>query len=249
MIHHCRAVARAVKGAFLVADLPMGSYEISPEHAIKSAIRLIQEGRVHVRPPPPPPPRRADRAQAVKLEGGAEMAPTIRRLTQLGIAVVAHVGLTPQRAASLGGFRVQGKSLAGARALLADARAVQAAGAFCIVVEAVPAEIAARVTRLLAVPTIGIGAGAGTSGQVLVQVDMLGYFPAGRFLPKFVKQYGDMFGVAQAGIAAFGREVRASEYPQPQHTYPMAKEELEATRAFFDAQEAPGADGAPGAEQ
>jgi 3-methyl-2-oxobutanoate hydroxymethyltransferase len=218
MLHHCRAVSRAVKSAFLVADLPMGSYEVSPEQAVASAIKLIQEGRV----------------EGVKLEGGKEMAPTVDRLTKLGIPVLGHVGLTPQRAGGLGGFRVQGKTLDGARKLLEDAKALQEAGAFGFVIEAVPEEVAAWVTRELEVPTIGIGAGKGTSGQVLVQVDMLGYYPDGRFMPKFVKRYADMFEMAKGGVQEYIRDVRSGEYPQKEHTYPMSKEELEAFRSYME---------------
>ncbi|RAH64521.1 3-methyl-2-oxobutanoate hydroxymethyltransferase ECM31 [Aspergillus aculeatinus CBS 121060] len=210
MLLHCRSVARAVKGAFTVADLPMGSYEVSPEQALQSAIRIVKEGRV----------------QGVKIEGGEEMAPTIRRITQAGIPVVGHVGLTPQRQHSLGGFRVQGKSTAGALRLLRDARAVQEAGAFMMVVEAVPAEIAAIVTRKLRVPTIGIGAGNGCSGQVLVQIDMTGNFPPGRFLPKFVKKYADVWGEAIKGIEQYRDEVKSRAYPSEEYTYAIPKEEL-----------------------
>ena len=155
----------------------MGSYEISPEQAVDSAIRVVKEGRV----------------QGVKLEGGMEMAPTIERIVRAGIPVVGHVGLTPQRQNSLGGFRVQGKSTLGALKLLEDAMAVQEAGCFAVVLEAVPAEVASLITKKLSIPTIGIGAGNSCSGQVLVQVDMSGNFPPGRFLPKFVKQYGDVW--------------------------------------------------------
>ncbi|PYI24846.1 hypothetical protein BO86DRAFT_392806 [Aspergillus japonicus CBS 114.51] len=210
MLLHCRSVARAVKGAFTVADLPMGSYEVSPEQALQSAIRIVKEGRV----------------QGVKIEGGEEMAPTIKRITQAGIPVVGHVGLTPQRQHSLGGFRVQGKSTAGALRLLRDARAVQEAGAFMMVVEAVPAEIAAIVTQKLRVPTIGIGAGNGCSGQVLVQIDMTGNFPPGRFLPKFVKKYADVWGEAIKGIEQYRDEVKSRAYPSEQYTYAIPKEEL-----------------------
>ncbi|PHH73089.1 hypothetical protein CDD83_4818 [Cordyceps sp. RAO-2017] len=175
MLLHCRSVARATRSAFTIGDLPMGTYEIAPEQALSTAIRFVKEGRV----------------QGVKLEGGKEMAPTIRRIAGAGIPVMAHVGLTPQRQNALGGFRVQGRTGAGALALLDDALAVQEAGCFGIVLEAVPAEVAALLTRRLAVPTIGIGAGPGCSGQVLVQAEMAGNFPPGRFLPKFVKRYGD----------------------------------------------------------
>lgn len=176
--------------------------------------------------------------QAVKLEGGAEMAPTISRLTSLGIPVLGHVGLTPQRASSLGGFRVQGKTLSSAQKLLADALAIQEAGCLGMVMEAVPAEIAEIVTSKLNIPTIGIGAGVGCSGQVLVQVDMLGYYPEGRFMPKFVKLYGDMFKVAKEGIEGYMKEVKERSYPEKQHTYPMGKDEtLEAFRAWVKDQD------------
>ena len=186
----------------------MGSYEISPEQAIQSAIRIIKEGRM----------------QAVKLEGGEEMAPAIKKITQAGIPVVAHIGLTPQRQNALGGFRVQGKSVSAALKLMQDALAVQEAGAFMIVVEAVPPEIASIVTKKLRIPTIGIGAGNGCSGQVLVQVDMTGNFPPGRFLPKFVKVYGDVWGEALKGIEQYKAEVKSREFPSPDHTYPVSKE-------------------------
>jgi 3-methyl-2-oxobutanoate hydroxymethyltransferase len=217
MIHHCRAVSRAVKSAFLIGDLPMGSYEVSPEQAVASAIRLIQEGRV----------------EGVKLEGGAEMAPTVDRLTKLGIPVLGHIGLTPQRAGGLGGFRVQGKTLGAAKKLLNDAKVLQEAGVFGFVLEAVPEEVGAWVTKELEVPTIGIGAGKGTSGQVLVQVDMLGNYPEGRFMPKFVKKYADVFEAAKGGVQEYIRDVRSGEYPQKEHTYPMGKEELEAFRSYI----------------
>ncbi|KAI8393324.1 3-methyl-2-oxobutanoate hydroxymethyltransferase [Radiomyces spectabilis] len=166
MLHHCRAVARGCKHPFLVADLPYGSYETSPENALHSALRFLKEGNV----------------EAVKLEGGEEMAETIRRITRVGVPVLGHVGLTPQRQSALGGFRVQGKTAKQAQALLKDALAVQEAGAFMIVLEAMPAEIASYITQRLHVPTIGIGAGVECSGQVLVQNDALGLFD--RFVPK-----------------------------------------------------------------
>jgi 3-methyl-2-oxobutanoate hydroxymethyltransferase len=210
MILHSRSVMRGARAAFVVADLPMGSYEVSPAQALQSAIRLVKEGRVH----------------AVKLEGGVEMAPQIAKITGAGIPVLAHIGLTPQRQNALGGFRVQGKSTAGALKVLQDARAVQDAGAFGVVLEAVPAEVAALVTEKLRIPTIGIGAGAACSGQVLVQVDMLGYYPPGRFLPKFAKRFGDVWGEATRAIEAYKSEVKGGSYPAPEHTYPMPKEDL-----------------------
>ncbi|KND88109.1 3-methyl-2-oxobutanoate hydroxymethyltransferase [Tolypocladium ophioglossoides CBS 100239] len=219
MLLHCRSVARATQSAFTynvltrkVGDLPMGTYEIAPEQALGTAIRSVKEGRV----------------QGIKLEGGKEMAPTIRRITTAGIPVLGHVGLTPQRQNALGGFRVQGKTSHGALRLLEDALAVQEAGCFGVVLEAVPAEVAALVTRKLSIPTIGIGAGAGCSGQVLVQTDMVGNFPPGRYLPKFVKQYGDVWGEAKRAIEAYRDDVKSGRYPAAEHTYPMSGEELEA---------------------
>jgi 3-methyl-2-oxobutanoate hydroxymethyltransferase len=188
----------------------MGSYEISPEQALASAIRMVKEGRV----------------KGIKLEGGKDMAPTIAKITGAGIPVLAHIGLTPQRQNALGGFRVQGKNTSSAVKLLEDALAVQEAGAFATVVEAVPAEVAALVTKKLSIPTIGIGAGNGCSGQVLVQVDMLGNFPPGRFLPKFVKQYGNVWNESLRAIEQYKTEVKSRAYPALEHTYPISKEVL-----------------------
>ena len=188
----------------------MGSYEISPEQAIESAIRVVKEGRV----------------QGIKLEGGLEMAPTIERITRAGIPVLGHVGLTPQRQNALGGFKVQGKTTLGALKVMEDAEALQVAGCFAVVLEAVPAEVASLVTKKLKIPTIGIGAGNGCSGQVLVQVDMSGNFPPGRFLPKFVKQYGNVWGESMKAIQAYKTDVKNRAYPAPEHTYPMPAAEL-----------------------
>ena len=188
----------------------MGSYEVSPEQALQSAIRLVKEGRVH----------------SVKLEGGIEIAPSIKKITTAGIPVLAHVGLTPQRQNALGGFKVQGKSTAGALKVLEDALAVQEAGAFGVVLEAVPAGVASVITTKLRIPTIGIGAGNGCSGQVLVQMDMTGNFPPGRFLPKFVKKFGDAWGENMRAIQTYRDEVKSGAYPAPEHTYPIAAEEL-----------------------
>lgn len=190
----------------------MGSYEISPEQALATAIRFVKEGRV----------------QGVKLEGGKEMAPTIKKITQAGIPVLAHVGLTPQRQNALGGFRVQGRTSKGAMGVLEDALAVQEAGSFAMVLEAVPAEVATIITQKLSVPTIGIGAGNGCSGQVLVQVDMSGYFPPGRFIPKFVKQFGNVWAESFRAIETYRDEVKSRQYPAPEHTYPIPKDELDA---------------------
>ncbi|KAK2613067.1 cell wall biogenesis and architecture protein [Conoideocrella luteorostrata] len=212
MLLHCRSVARATKSAFVIGDLPMGSYEVAPEQAHLTAIRYIKEGRV----------------QGIKLEGGKEMASTIQRITAAGIPVLGHIGLTPQRQNALGGFRVQGKTCKSAMAILEDALAVQEAGCFAAVLEAVPAEVAALITETLSIPTIGIGAGAGCSGQVLVQTDMTGNFPPGRYLPKFVKKYGDVWSEAMKAIEAYREEVKSRDYPAKEHTYPMPQEEFEA---------------------
>jgi len=189
----------------------MGSYEIAPEQALESAIRVVKEGRV----------------QGIKLEGGRDFAPTIQRIVKAGIPVLGHVGLTPQRQNALGGFRVQGKTVKGALEVLDDALAVQEAGCFAVVLEAVPAEVARIVTERLRIPTIGIGAGNGCSGQVLVQVDMTGNFPPGRFLPKFVKQYGNIWNESMKAIESYKAEVKSRAYPAPEHTYSMPEAELQ----------------------
>jgi 3-methyl-2-oxobutanoate hydroxymethyltransferase len=197
----------------------MGSYEIAPEQALESAIRFIKEGRV----------------QSIKLEGGKEMAPTIKKITTAGIPVLGHVGLTPQRQNALGGFRVQGKTSAGAVKVLEDSLAVQEAGCFAVVLEAVPAEVATLITKKLSIPTIGIGAGNGCSGQVLVQVDMTGNFPPGRFIPKFVKKYGDVWSESMRAIEAYKDETKSRVYPAPEHTYPIPEAELAEFQRVLDA--------------
>jgi 3-methyl-2-oxobutanoate hydroxymethyltransferase len=188
----------------------MGSYEISPAQALATSIQMVKQGRM----------------QAIKLEGGSEIAPTVARIVTAGIPVLAHIGLTPQRQNSLGGFRVQGKTSASAIALLESAFALQEAGAFAIVLEAIPPQIAAIITAKLSIPTIGIGAGNGCSGQVLVQVDMLGNYPPGRFLPKFVKRFGDVWTESMRGVEAYRDEVKSRQYPAKEHTYDMKQEEV-----------------------
>lgn len=196
----------------------MGSYEVSPQQAMQTAVRFVKEGRMN----------------GVKLEGGEEMAPTIKQITDAGIPVMAHIGLTPQRQNALGGFRVQGKTAAGAMKLLRDALAVQEAGASLIIIEAVPAEVAALVTSKLRVPTIGIGSGNGCSGQVLVQIDMMGNFPPGRFLPKFVKTYANVWNEALQGVERYRDEVKSRAYPSSEYTYPMSEEVIEELRRVLD---------------
>ncbi|HQR18016.1 MAG TPA: 3-methyl-2-oxobutanoate hydroxymethyltransferase [Gemmatimonadales bacterium] len=201
MIYHARAVQGAVHRALVVVDLPFLSYQVTPEDAIRNAGRVLQETD----------------ASAVKLEGGAPMAPTIRALVERGIPVMGHVGLTPQSVHALGGYRVQGRETAAADRLLADARAVEEAGAFSIVLELVPSALAAKVSAALTIPTVGIGAGAGCDGQVLVLPDMLG-LNAG-FRPKFLKRYADLDGIMRAAVASFADEVRTGKYPGPEHSF------------------------------
>lgn len=200
MILHGAAVARGLNRAMLVIDMPFGSYEESPEQAFGNAARLMREAN----------------AAAVKLEGGVEMAPTIRFLVERGIPVMAHVGLTPQSINTLGGYKVQGRDDAGAT-VLAGAQAVAEAGAFAVVLEKVPQKLADEITAQVPIPTIGIGASAGCDGQVLVVDDMLGLFTA--FKPKFVKRYGALGVDAKAAIAAYAAEVRAREFPAAEHIF------------------------------
>ena len=221
MILHARAVSRAATRSFTIGDLPMGCYEVSPEQALQSAIRMVKEGRM----------------QSVKLEGGMAFADTIKKITSAGISVCGHIGLTPQRQHALGGFRVQGKTASAAEKLLMDARAVQDAGAFAVVLECVPPEIASIITSKLNIPTVGIGAGNGCSGQVLVQMDMLGCRPEGSFLPKFVKRYGDMWERSLAAIEQYRDEVKSRTYPADQHNYGVDKAVVEAFKTIADRSE------------
>jgi len=201
MIYHARAVQGAVRRALVVVDLPFLSYQVTPEDAIRNAGRVLQETD----------------AAAVKLEGGVTMGPTIRALVERGIPVMGHIGLTPQSVHALGGYRVQGREEAAAARLLADAHAVEDAGAFSVVLELVPSALAARVTKELSIPTVGIGAGQGCDGQVLVLPDMLG-MNAG-FSPKFLKRYADLDGVIRAAVSAYADDVRAGRYPGPEHGF------------------------------
>lgn len=195
-----RAVTRATQRALVVADLPFGSYQRSPEQAYDTAVRFMKEGRAH----------------AVKLEGGAEMAPQVELLTKGGVPVVAHIGFTPQSEHNLGGYRVQGRGEA-AQKLLQDAIALQDAGAFAVVMEMVPAPIAAEITRTLRIPTIGIGAGPDCDAQVLVWQDMMG-LRTGR-APRFVKRYADLHGVMLDAARAFAADVGAGTFPGPEHSF------------------------------
>ena len=200
MILHGRAVVRGVTRAMPVIDMPFGSYEESPAQAFRNASRLMAETG----------------AVAVKLEGGRHMAETIGFLTARGVPVMAHVGLTPQAVNTLGGYKVVGRD-GEANAVLADAEAVQAAGAFSVVLEKVPEGLAARITQSLTIPTIGIGAGGKCDGQILVVDDMLGQFT--EFRPKFVKRYANLGQVADEAIAAYAQEVRSHAFPAPEHGF------------------------------
>jgi 3-methyl-2-oxobutanoate hydroxymethyltransferase len=195
-----KAVTRSTTRALIVADMPFGSYESGPQQALETAVRLMKEGG----------------AQAVKLEGGVRVAPQIRLLHESGIPVMAHIGFTPQSEHALGGFRVQGRG-DGAEQLLTDARAVQEAGAFAVVMEMVPAAIAEKVTEELSIPTIGIGAGPGCDAQVLVWPDMAGL--TGGRVPRFVKKYADVRGELLRAAQEFADEVREGVFPGPEHSF------------------------------
>ena len=195
-----RAVTRSVEYALVVADLPFGSYQASPEQAFHTSVRFMKEADAH----------------CVKLEGGAEMAPQVELLVKGGIPVMAHIGFTPQSEHNLGGYRVQGRGEA-AEKVLADARALQDAGAFAVVMEMVPGDVAAQVTAELAIPTIGIGAGNRCDGQVLVWQDMLG-LRTGR-MPRFVKQYADLHGVMLKAAQEYAADVAGGSFPGPDHTF------------------------------
>ncbi|MGI6105318.1 MAG: 3-methyl-2-oxobutanoate hydroxymethyltransferase [Raoultibacter sp.] len=213
MIHHTKAVARGAKNALVIADLPFMSYQASVYDAVMNAGRLMKEGR----------------ANAVKLEGGVEIEEHIRAITQASIPVCAHIGLTPQSVNSLGGFKVQGKDDATALKLLEDARAVEAAGAFAVVLECVPAALAAVVTEKISIPTIGIGAGAGCDGQVLVYQDMLAMYSDMK--PKFVKQFGQVGEAMKRAFTAYIDETKAGSFPAPEHCFAIDDEVVEKVKA------------------
>lgn len=201
IVYHCRAVARGARHAHIVGDMPFLSYQVSPEEALRNAGQIIAQGRAH----------------SVKLEGGRTVAPTIERMVAAGIPVMAHVGLTPQSVHAMGGFRVQGRDHDAAQRILADAKAVEQAGAYALVLEGIPGELAARITDLVSIPTIGIGAGVECDGQVLVCYDLLGLTPNLR--PRFVKRYDELFERGVAAAQQFCLEVRERRFPGPEHTF------------------------------
>jgi 3-methyl-2-oxobutanoate hydroxymethyltransferase len=208
-----RAVTRGARRPLVVADMPFGSFQVSDEAALENAIRFVKEAG----------------ADAIKLEGAGPSLSRVTAIVGAGIPVMGHVGLTPQSATMLGGFRAQGRTAERAIRLLDDARALEAAGCFAIVLEAVPAAVAERVSEQLAVPTIGIGAGTGCDGQVLVWHDLLGLYD-GR-APRFVKRYADLARVIRDALEAYAADVRDRRFPEEQHTYSMPDEELEVFEA------------------
>lgn len=209
MIHHGAAVSRGAKESLVVIDMPFMSYQTSVYDAVVNAGRLMKEGR----------------GGAVKLEGGKEVCPQIKAITDAGIPVMAHLGLTPQSINAFGGFKVQGKSEAAAKKLIEDALAVQEAGAFAITLECIPEKLATLLTKKLDIPTIGIGAGAGCDGQVLVYADMLGMFSD--FTPKFVKRFAETGTVMTDAFKAYIKEVKEGTYPEQAHTYAISDELIE----------------------
>ena len=208
MVHHVKAVCRGAERAMVVADLPFMSYQVSVEEGLRNAGRFLKETA----------------AQAVKLEGGLEVAETVRAIVNAGIPVVGHLGLTPQSVHQMGGYKVQGKDESAAKKLIADAKALEDAGAFCLVLEGVPAPLAKLATESLSIATIGIGAGPSCDGQVLVIHDMLGLYP--RSSPKFVKKYANLFGDMVAAVKQYKEEVTARTFPGPEHSFSMSEEVL-----------------------
>ena len=203
-----RAVTRGAERPLVIADMPFGSFQVSDEDATRNAIRFVKEAG----------------ADAVKLEGAGVMLDRVKAIVAAGIPVMGHLGLTPQSATMLGGYKAQGRSAERALALLSDARALEAAGCFSLVLEAVPAAVARRVTEALAIPTIGIGAGVDCDGQVLVWHDLLGLYDGGA--ARFVKRYADVADVIQHALEAYADDVRERRFPEEQHTYSMPEEEL-----------------------
>ncbi len=209
MLHHSRAVARGARTALLVGDMPFMSYQVSVEEAVRNAGRFLQQGGM----------------DAVKLEGGRERADAVRTIVSAGIPVMGHIGLTPQSINQLGGFRAQGKTASAAKRLVEDAQILEEAGAFSLVLESVPARLAELISKRISIPTIGIGAGAGCDGQVLVTHDLLGLFD--RFTPKFVKKYANFHNEMQKAFADYIEDVETKRFPAAEHTVEMDDREWE----------------------
>ena len=209
MIHHCKAVARGAKEALVVCDMPFLSYQTSVYDAVVNAGRLVKEAH----------------AGAVKLEGGQEVCPQIRAIVQASIPVMGHLGLTPQSVHAFGGFKVQGKTEEAAKKLLEDAKCVEQAGAFAVVLECVPAKLAELISKSISIPTIGIGAGNGCDGQVLVYQDMLGMYSD--FVPKFVKKFGNVGDEMKAAFRQYIAEVQSGQFPAPEHAFAIGDDVLD----------------------
>ena len=207
MLHHARAVSRGAKSALLVGDMPFMSYQVSAEEALRNAGRFLQQAGM----------------DSVKLEGGRERADAVRAITGAGIPVMGHIGLTPQSVHQLGGFRAQGKTASAAKRLLEDAQILEEAGAFSLVLESVPARLAEYISKQISIPTIGIGAGAGCDGQVLVTHDLLGLFD--RFTPKFVRKYANLHEVMNEAFTDYVEDVESRQFPALEHTVEMTDEE------------------------
>jgi len=216
MLHHCRAVSRGAKSALLVGDMPFMSYQVSTQEAMRNAGRFLQEAGM----------------DAVKLEGGSERLDAVTAIVSAGIPVMGHIGLTPQSVNQLGGFRPQGRNGTAARRLLEDALRLQDAGCFSLVLESIPSRLAAYISQRLEIPTLGIGAGAGCDGQVLVTHDLLGLFD--RFTPKFVKKYADLHGEMRRAFTEYRTEVESRLFPAIEHEVDMPEEEW---RLFLEKQE------------
>jgi 3-methyl-2-oxobutanoate hydroxymethyltransferase len=208
VIYHCRAVSRGLTRAHLAGDMPFMTYKVSTTQALESAARMVQEGGV----------------ESVKLEGGVELAPTIAKVVDAGIPVVGHVGLTPQSVHALGGFRMQGKNRAARLRILDDARAVAEAGAFCLVLESMPLELAREITEEVPIPTIGIGAGPHCDGQVLVIYDMLGMNED--FHPRFLKRYAELGAEVRRAVSTFAGEVRSGAFPTTEHAVSVGEDNV-----------------------
>jgi len=216
MIHHIKAVVRGCKNALIVGDMPFMSYNTSVREAIINAGRLMKEGGCDV----------------VKLEGGVDFAPTVQAIVKAGIPVQGHIGLTPQTASALGGFKMQGKDALAAKRIIEDARALEDAGVFSIILEAVPAPLGEIITQTVNVPVIGIGAGSQVDGQVLVTHDMIGLFD--KFVPKFVKQYAQIRPAIIDALKSFKQEVTTESFPAPEHSFGMPDKTLEELKNIID---------------
>ncbi len=216
MLHHCRAVARGAKHPLLVGDMPFMSYHLSPAQAVENAGRFLKEGNMDV----------------VKLEGGQERAQVVRAIVDAGIPVMGHIGLTPQTVSMLGGFRTQGRTVEAALKLIDDALALEKAGCFSLLIEAIPDRVATLITQKLKIPTIGIGAGPGTDAQVLVLHDMLGMFD--RFTPKFAKKYADFFEIGTKALRQYKQDVEQKVFPGPEHVFTIKDDVYEALLAELE---------------